>query len=87
MGSLTSRPELPQVQQPVIISGPSPSVFAPPPTSAGAAPEPADEQATQKAREESLLQRSRGRIGTVLTGFNGILSQTVTPARKTLLGE
>lgn len=41
------------------------------------------------ARTQSLLQRGRGRLGTVLTGFRGLLGeQAVQQARrKTLLGE
>lgn len=43
-------------------------------------------------RQENLLQRSRGRFGTILTGFRGLLdtsdnaNASRTP-RKTLLGE
>lgn len=111
MGSLTSRPELPQVrQQPVFIAMPSSPVqtVAPPPavSEAPAAPNPetsatgsnsnstapaegtGNEEAQRLAREDNLLRRSRGRLGTVLTGFGGLLSDTVRgAARKTLLGE
>lgn len=45
-------------------------------------------EAQRLAREDSLLQRSRGRIGTVLTGLSGILTQTAKQGTaKTLLGE
>ena len=110
MGSLTSRPKIPQVQQqPVIIAAPPPAYTAP---AAEASSQPAtttqtdtasssaaadnaassdgtsNTEAQRLAREDSLLQRSRGRLGTVLTGFTGLLSQTVgQAARKTLLGE
>lgn len=48
----------------------------------------AQEQATQQQREKNLLSRSRGKISTVLTGFRGVLSDTVNGGdRKTLLGE
>ena len=93
MGSLTSRPELPQAQQPVIYTLPStapPAAVTPPAPADSNAPGPAptDDEVAAQAREQSLLQRSRGRLGTVLTGLNGILSQAVSPgARKTLLGE
>ena len=39
-------------------------------------------------REKNLLSRPRSRIGTILTGFRGILAPKDTDAqRKTLLGE
>ncbi len=48
-----------------------------------------DETPTPEAqREKNLLERQRGRFGTILTGFRGILSPTETQnTRKTLLGE
>ncbi len=45
---------------------------------------------TEKRREENLLRRSRGRFGTILTGFRGILenkSNGEGQGRRTLLGE
>lgn len=108
MGSLTSRPKVPQMQQqPVIVTVPS---YMPPPTSAAPAPAvfapeasaPGDvalapalpgsapagkEEAQRLAREDNLLRRARGRMGTVLTGLSGLLSQAAPVARKTLLGE
>lgn len=111
MGSLTSRPSIPQVQQqPVFISVPAAAPPPPPPANQGAAVVPpgapdtsfgagADtagsgaagtptEESQRLAREDNLLRRSRGRLGTVLTGFSGILSQAAGQAgRKTLLGE
>ena len=43
---------------------------------------------SSKARAENLLRRSRGRFGTVITGFNGVLEAADTRSkRKTLLGE
>ncbi|MFV3127613.1 hypothetical protein [Niveispirillum sp. KHB5.9] len=40
------------------------------------------------AGEQSLLRRTAGRAGTVLTGWRGVLAPgTLAPARKTLLGE
>ncbi|PZQ48703.1 MAG: hypothetical protein DI551_01060 [Micavibrio aeruginosavorus] len=42
----------------------------------------------EKTREQNLLSRSRSRVGTILTGFRGILSQADSATqRKTLLGE
>ncbi len=96
MGSLTSRPELPQAQQPVIITMPSVPLPSPSPQGGEGRGEGGMESegqesssnSSQAMREENLLQRSRGALSTVLTGFSGILSQTVAPsARKTLLGE
>ncbi len=107
MGSLTSRPQIPQAQRPVIFAMPPPS--SPPPAPSSAAPQgtaasaPANTaspqsstdggggtsgaEAARLAREDNLLRRSRGRIGTVLTGLGGALSKASTPVRKTLLGE
>ncbi|MCB9996624.1 MAG: hypothetical protein H6869_09330 [Rhodospirillales bacterium] len=109
MGSLASRPQIPQVQQqPVIVTIPAADYYsAPAATSSstastasnqGAADTSAatdtaaetgtgSEEATRLAREDNLLRRSRGRLGTVLTGFSGVLSQAARAGRKTLLGE
>lgn len=112
MGSLTSRPKVPQVmQQPVVytIAAPAPAVNIPTTatssagttttasssltsqTSAADSPSSSaatDEQVQTQARQQNLLSRSRGTFSTILTGFRGLLSQTVSPApRKTLLGE
>ncbi len=49
--------------------------------------EPTEEE-TLKQRAENVLKRSRSRLGTVLTGFKGVLSQSdLVAPRKTLLGE
>jgi len=96
MGSLTSRPELPPVQPPVIVTlppAPSPAPVATPVQTAGSATETAEgagtgtEEAQRLAREDNLLRRGRGHLGTILTGFNGVLSDAIAPVRKTLLGE
>ncbi|PJB71426.1 MAG: hypothetical protein CO093_05115 [Alphaproteobacteria bacterium CG_4_9_14_3_um_filter_47_13] len=101
MGSLTSRPEIPQVQQPVIYTIPAAPIPAAPMATTSTTPiadhidqnntipeSAGNEEAQRLAREDNLLRRSRGRLGTVLTGFSGLLSQTVTSQnRKTLLGE
>lgn len=91
MGSLTSRPSVPQ--QPVSVAPlPQPApVSTPVPQVQDDAPS-VEEQATQ-ARRSSLLQRDRGRFGTILSGFRGLLTQSNsnagqdTQSRKTLLGE
>ncbi len=46
------------------------------------------EEEKAAARVEEILRRSRSRLGTVLNGFQGVLSQSEAAApRKTLLGE
>lgn len=96
MGSLTSRPELPQVQQPVIITVPSYSYTpdssvstASDTSSSGTETTATDDEIKAQAREQNLLRRARGTVSTVLTGLNGILSQgaSSSSSRKTLLGE
>lgn len=60
-----------------------------------AAPQPAQEEASPSAEEQqatnrrnSLLRRGRGRLGTILSGFRGILSPSNNnDGRKSLLGE
>ncbi|MBI2234342.1 MAG: hypothetical protein HYU57_05035 [Micavibrio aeruginosavorus] len=90
MGSLASRPKVPAVQTVYMpVYTPPPPSSAPPetgPEDSAAAP-PAGDQAAAR-RSESLLDRRRGVLSTVLTGFRGLLNQTTaaTP-RKTLLGE
>ncbi|MFV3075130.1 hypothetical protein [Niveispirillum fermenti] len=68
----------------------TPAVAAPlpaaPPVLPAAAPAAAIPAAT--AGEQSLLRRATGRAGTVLTGWQGVLTPgTLAPTRKTLLGE
>lgn len=96
MGSLTSRPDITPVQQPVFVPVQQPAP-QPAPVQNDAATEseaPQEESAeeqerrTQQERETGLLRRSRGRLGTVLTSFRGLLSDSVKSGqRKTLLGE
>jgi len=97
MGSITSKPSAPAAQQPVVISYNYPAPVAAPVTSAPVTPTtptPANdtgggtsEEAKGEARAAGLLDRRRGVLGTVLTGFRGLLNQGVNTARKTLLGE
>lgn len=93
MGSLTSPPKAPAPQPvyiPVLeyITAPSPD------TPQGDLPGYADEagdgddSARKSALAVNLLDRRRGQLGTVLTGFQGILNDSVAAMpRKTLLGE
>lgn len=60
----------------------------PPPPVVEARPEKTEAEIEAKARTQSLLRRSRGRFGTVLTGFRGFLNPVDgNDNRKTLLGE
>jgi hypothetical protein len=103
MGSITSKPKTPAVaqQQPVVINynypaaATSASVMTTTPSSttsstttpANDSTAPTSEEAKAEARNAGLLDRRRGILGTVLTGFRGILAQGAGAARKTLLGE
>ncbi len=84
MGSLTSRPKVPDNQSQNIVYVPTPSVTTPAPESVvEASPEE-----ISKTRVENVLRRSRSKLGTVFTSFRGILSDNGTiPQRKSLLGE
>lgn len=94
MGSLASRPKAPSVARTVYMPVYTPAAPAPvnplptgqvdAPVNTSAATE--EDQASSR-RAASLLERRRGVLSTVLTGFRGILSQTATEPRKTLLGE
>lgn len=92
MGSLTSRPKAPAVvSQPVVYTLPA----AASPTAASSSatdntvaddtPDPAAQK--EVARNAGLLDRRRGVLSTVVTGFRGVLNQSAAAPRKTLLGE
>jgi hypothetical protein len=86
MGSLASHPKpVAQPQYvPVYYTAPTPPPASPDPVPTGQTPDP---DPTPARRNANLLERSRGVLSTVLTGFRGVLSQTTTQPRKTLLGE
>jgi hypothetical protein len=84
MGSMTSRPEIRPQPQVIYMPAPQLPIYNPPPA-APTATGGNDEEA--HARAGSLLLRDRGRFGTVLTGFRGLLAPLETGPRKTLLGE
>ena len=88
MGSITSRPQVPSQPQTVFVPQPVASVTPTvTDTSASSGTETSQDVATQ-SRTQSLLQRERGRFGTIQTGFRGLLSQNdQAQSRKTLLGE
>ena len=93
MGSLTSRPKVPAQPQVVYVpqpTQPTPAAQTADPTPVTAAPESAEteEEVAARVRTENLLQRNRGRFGTVNTSLRGLLSLNQQNAeRKTLLGE
>ncbi len=83
MGSLSSSPKAPP--QPQIVSVPTQTT--PVATTQSPTEEDIANQASQ-TRQDSLLRRARGRLGTITTGFQGFLSDGNTQNnRKTLLGE
>lgn len=96
MGSLSKAPKAPApaAAQPTVIYVPAPA-----PSSGGSsAPAPEEnntetpavtpEEEGNARRVETLLRRERGRLGTILTGFRGVLGlSNDAPQRKTLLGE
>lgn len=85
MGSLVKSPKAPTIQY---ISPPAPVI-----TSSVSEPESSkktDAQIAAESRTESLLRRTRGRLGTITTSFRGFLDSSDkenTAQRKTLLGE
>ncbi len=87
MGDISGRPKAPSQQvvyvpQYVYPDAPSTGGNTNTNNNPDAEPTPAEQ------REKNLLSRSRSRIGTILTGFRGILSPAESDSqRKTLLGE
>lgn len=103
MGSLASRPKVPRAaSSPQIVYVPQPNSSPPSTggtssatTNEGASTNTGSNEnaaqtggeAPKEVRENNLLRRSRGRLSTVVTGFKGILSDTTSRQRKSLLGE
>lgn len=90
MGSITKAPVAPSAPQPVYYYLPSPP--PPPPTNTGTDTPTGGGTTTpeqdKETRKQSLLRRDRGRLGTILSSFRGILGLSDnTQPRKTLLGE
>ena len=89
MGSIASHPKIPAAAQTVYVPVYTPAATAT--TAATQAEQPSgnapDTSTAANVQNSNLLERSRGVLSTVLTGFRGILSETNTPQRKTLLGE
>lgn len=89
MGSLTKSVKAPTpVVQTVYVPSSSSGSETTPASSSPAVPVETDEQVQSRSRTENLLRRARGTLGTVLTGFRGILglNDNASP-RKNLLGE
>jgi len=85
MGSITSKPKAPTV----ITVPAAPVVTTPTVTTTEPTNTQTDEEVRAEGRQNSLLRRSRGRLGTIATSFRGLLvndNDTTTQA-KTLLGE
>ena len=84
MGGLIGTPKAPPPRPVRVVQAP-----APPPPPAPEEPDVPDEEEIQsERRRENLLRRNRGRLGTVLTGFRGLLSLNDNATqRKNLLGE
>ena len=87
MGSLASRPKTPAVQPVQYVYMPASSYSSSSAAATPASAAPSDDNVQTGARNQNLLERRRGRLGTVLTGFRGLLNDTMGGARKTLLGE
>jgi len=86
MGSIASHPKVPSAAQTVYVPVYTPPASTTTPTTSDPTT-PTGENPATPTRASSLLDRSRGVLSTVLTGFRGILSDGNTPKRKTLLGE
>lgn len=84
MGSLFKSPKIPE-PQPVRYVVPTQTSAV---TSTPSEPVKTESEVQTEARQQSLLRRNRGRLGTIITSFTGFLSPSETDnRRKTLLGE
>ena len=86
MGDITDRPKAPKQQ---VVYVPQ-YAYTPPSQTDGTTNDNdnADTPTPEQQREKNLLSRSRSRLGTILTGFRGILAPMESDSqRKTLLGE
>ncbi len=91
MGKILSGPKAPSVQY--VVSNPtstSSTTDSATSTATDTSTQADESQISSELRTESLLRRSRGRLGTVTSSFRGFLDSvgnTAETARKTLLGE
>ena len=77
MGKIFSKPKMPPVP-----------TFEPTPIVVDETPKVDPEVEADEQRARNILNRHRGRLGTINTSFRGVLSDSAfTPTRKTLLGE
>ena len=84
MGSLISPAKVPSRPQAIIQKAPVSSAV----TESTETSEAASDVLSSEVRVENLLRRNRGRLGTIVTGFKGVLdSNTSQKKRKKLLGE
>ncbi|MBK6896932.1 MAG: hypothetical protein KA099_02970 [Alphaproteobacteria bacterium] len=85
MGSLTSRPKAPKIKT-IVVQSPAQTAVTPVTPTTPAEPDP--ETVAAQARTRDLLTRKRGFLGTIGTGFRGLLGALGNNVnRKTLLGE
>lgn len=85
MGNITRTSAAPPPQQVVFLPPPPPTTVV---SESSNQSEKSESEIAAEARTQSLLRRSRGRFGTILTGFKGFLQQSQkSTQRKTLLGE
>lgn len=88
MGDITGRPKTPSPQVVYVPQYVYTNEASSPSTGSGAANESDPATTPEQQREKSLLSRSRSRLGTILTGFRGLLEPSETQSqKKTLLGE
>ena len=95
MGGLTSSPNIPKpqpqviyVRQPNAAPTPSPSANTSADNTSNDGGSESEASNGSVVRRQSLIERERGRFGTVTTGFRGLLNAVSSDAqRKTLLGE
>jgi hypothetical protein len=95
MGKLFSAPKAPQLPSLPPIIDTSSTILntttdaGDPPTGSGGGDDDTTEITPDQKRVQDILTRNRGRVGTITTSFNGVLSDAIAnvPARKTLLGE
>ena len=90
MGSLFSAPKQPAILPPPLRRTEPPRAV-PPQSSSNATEENSQPaQRSAEARVENILNRRRGRSGTIQTSFRGVLGSRTDdgrPKRKSLLGE
>ena len=83
MGGLVSKPKAPRTQTIIQTVPATPTI-----ETNEAVDQKSADILSSETRQENLLRRNRGRFGTILTGFRGVLdADSSQQKRKTLLGE